>query len=275
MKTDRSPPRSRRFRVAASRAPSPPSPPRRSRRRPSPRPRPRRPAIRVYYFHGTTRCATCRTIEAYAHETRRDRLRPGPEGAEPRVAGGQRRRAGEPALHRATSSSTRARWSSWTRRTRSASRCSTGCGSSCGDKAAFQKYVEQEIRALPAVVMDATLAVSATRPLAGAADLGQPLPARREHRGHVLRRPGGRAAAGARSSAGLLYTLGRALAYAALAAILVGGLLSIPQVALFLQAHMNRVLGPLLVAVGLVLLEWVRLPGLRKPGSTTGPGSGS
>jgi len=24
--------------------------------------------IRVYYFHGTTRCATCKTIEAYAHE---------------------------------------------------------------------------------------------------------------------------------------------------------------------------------------------------------------
>ena len=23
----------------------------------------------VYYFHGTARCATCRTIEAYAHET--------------------------------------------------------------------------------------------------------------------------------------------------------------------------------------------------------------
>ena len=61
--------------------------------------------------------------------------------------------------------------------------------------------------------------------------------------------------------AGLLYTLGRAFAYAALAAILVGGLLSIPEVALFLQTHMNRILGPLLVAVGLVLLEWVRLPG--------------
>jgi cytochrome c biogenesis protein CcdA len=59
---------------------------------------------------------------------------------------------------------------------------------------------------------------------------------------------------------GLLYTLGRALAYAALAAILVGGLLSIPEVALFLQTHMNRLLGPLLVAVGVVLLEWVRLP---------------
>lgn len=61
--------------------------------------------------------------------------------------------------------------------------------------------------------------------------------------------------------AGLLYTLGRALAYAALAAILVGGLLSVPEVALFLQEHMNRVLGPLLLAVGFVLLEWVRLPG--------------
>lgn len=61
--------------------------------------------------------------------------------------------------------------------------------------------------------------------------------------------------------AGLLYTLGRAFAYTALAALLVGGLLSIPEVALFLQAHRNRILGPLLIAVGVVLLEWVRLPG--------------
>jgi len=27
------------------------------------------PAVLVYYFHATTRCATCRTIEAYARET--------------------------------------------------------------------------------------------------------------------------------------------------------------------------------------------------------------
>jgi cytochrome c biogenesis protein CcdA len=60
---------------------------------------------------------------------------------------------------------------------------------------------------------------------------------------------------------GLLYTLGRVLAYAALAAVLVGGLLSVPQVALFLQAHMSRLVGPLLVGVGVVLLEWVRIPG--------------
>jgi cytochrome c-type biogenesis protein len=61
--------------------------------------------------------------------------------------------------------------------------------------------------------------------------------------------------------AGLLYTLGRAVAYAALAAILVGGLLSIPDVALFLQTHMSRALGPILVVVGLLLLEWIPLPG--------------
>jgi len=60
--------------------------------------------------------------------------------------------------------------------------------------------------------------------------------------------------------AGLLYTLGRTLSYAGLAAILVAGLLSIPQVALFLQRHMNRVLGPLLIVVGLALLDVVPLP---------------
>jgi hypothetical protein len=26
------------------------------------------PAVLVYYFHATTRCTTCRTIEAYAHD---------------------------------------------------------------------------------------------------------------------------------------------------------------------------------------------------------------
>jgi cytochrome c-type biogenesis protein len=65
--------------------------------------------------------------------------------------------------------------------------------------------------------------------------------------------------------AGLLYTLGRTLSYAILAAVLIAGLLSIPQVALFLQRHMNRALGPLLLVVGLALLEVVPLP-------TFGPG---
>ena len=77
--------------VAAAAAPP-------KRRRPSPRPRRRPPRVLVYYFHGTTRCATCRTIEAYAHETVTTAFAAGPEGAQPRVAGRQRRRAREPAL---------------------------------------------------------------------------------------------------------------------------------------------------------------------------------
>jgi len=108
--------------------------------------------------------------------------------------------------------------------------------------------------------MDATLAVSATALWMGLLTSVSPCPlaANIAAMSYVGREVGSRRRT---LVAGLLYTLGRALAYAALAAILVGGLLSIPEVALFLQAHMNRILGPLLVAVGLVLLEWVRLPG--------------
>jgi cytochrome c-type biogenesis protein len=108
--------------------------------------------------------------------------------------------------------------------------------------------------------MDATLAVSATALWMGLLTSVSPCPlaANIAAMSYVSREVGSRQRT---LVAGLLYTLGRALAYAALAAILVGGLLSIPEVALFLQAHMNRILGPLLVAVGLVLLEWVRLPG--------------
>lgn len=54
--------------------------------------------------------------------------------------------------------------------------------------------------------------------------------------------------------AGVCYTLGRAVAYAGLAAFLVGGLLSIPAVSIFLQRHLNQILGPLLVLVGMFLL---------------------
>jgi len=59
---------------------------------------------------------------------------------------------------------------------------------------------------------------------------------------------------------GLLYTAGRTLVYVCLAVLIVGGALSIPTVALFLQGSMNRFLGPLLIAVGLVLLGVLRMP---------------
>ncbi len=57
---------------------------------------------------------------------------------------------------------------------------------------------------------------------------------------------------------GMLYTLGRTLAYAALGALIVGSVLSIPQVSMPLQFWMNRLLGPILIVVGMILLGLFR-----------------
>ncbi len=59
---------------------------------------------------------------------------------------------------------------------------------------------------------------------------------------------------------GALYTLGRSVAYAALAALLIGSILAIPDVSFWLETYMNKALGPVLIAVGLVLLDLVRVP---------------
>ena len=63
---------------------------------------------------------------------------------------------------------------------------------------------------------------------------------------------------------GLAYTLGRMVSYVVLGWIVINSLLSIPQVAQFLQKYMGRALGPLLILTGLILLEiiTIRLPGL-------------
>jgi cytochrome c-type biogenesis protein len=67
---------------------------------------------------------------------------------------------------------------------------------------------------------------------------------------------------------GLLYTVGRTVAYVALGFVCVMGLLSMPEVSRFLQRHMNRILGPVLIVAGVFLLEVIRpvLPGLGKRG---------
>ncbi len=57
---------------------------------------------------------------------------------------------------------------------------------------------------------------------------------------------------------GSLYTLGRTLTYAVLGSLLVGSILSIPHVSLALQYWMNRLLGPILVLVGMFLLDLLR-----------------
>ena len=65
--------------------------------------------------------------------------------------------------------------------------------------------------------------------------------------------------------AGLLYTLGRALTYAALGILLVFSLLSAPSISHILQKYMNLFLGPVLILVGMVLLELISL-GFGGPG---------
>ena len=57
---------------------------------------------------------------------------------------------------------------------------------------------------------------------------------------------------------GLLYTLGRTLAYLALAMVLVATALSVPQISLFLQKYMHLLLGPILILVGMFLLGLIQ-----------------
>ena len=59
---------------------------------------------------------------------------------------------------------------------------------------------------------------------------------------------------------GLLYAVGRAAAYCALAAVVVMGVSAAPELSHLLQKHLNRLMGPLLILVAVVLLGLVRLP---------------
>ena len=58
---------------------------------------------------------------------------------------------------------------------------------------------------------------------------------------------------------GLAYTLGRMTAYAVLGIIIISSLAGVPSVANFLQKYMNKILGPLLIIVGLFLMDILRL----------------
>jgi cytochrome c-type biogenesis protein len=56
---------------------------------------------------------------------------------------------------------------------------------------------------------------------------------------------------------GLLYTLGRTIVYVVLAVLIVASLLAIPRLSLFLRHYMDLILGPLLIIVGMFLLELI------------------
>ena len=59
--------------------------------------------------------------------------------------------------------------------------------------------------------------------------------------------------------AGLLYSLGRILAYVVLGFIVIGGILAVPSVANFLQHSINKFIGPILILIGLLLLNVIKL----------------
>jgi cytochrome c-type biogenesis protein len=59
--------------------------------------------------------------------------------------------------------------------------------------------------------------------------------------------------------AGLLYTLGQTLVYVALGTALVSELLSAPRLSIFLQAYMDKLLGPILIVVAMFLLGLIRV----------------
>lgn len=56
---------------------------------------------------------------------------------------------------------------------------------------------------------------------------------------------------------GLLYSLGRILAYVTLGIVITAGLMGSASVSRFLQRYMNEALGPLLILLGLILLGWI------------------
>lgn len=64
-------------------------------------------------------------------------------------------------------------------------------------------------------------------------------------------------------AAGLLYTLGRMITYLVLGILIVASVLSIPQLAMFLQQNMNKFLGPILIVVGMFLLNLISLSFIR------------
>lgn len=59
---------------------------------------------------------------------------------------------------------------------------------------------------------------------------------------------------------GLLYTVGRSLAYLGVAVAAVWGLTSMPALSQFLQGGFNSILGPILILVGMLLTGLLELP---------------
>ena len=57
---------------------------------------------------------------------------------------------------------------------------------------------------------------------------------------------------------GVLYAVGRTVVYVGIGVLLVSSLLSSPAISNFLQKYMNKFLGPLLIIIGMILLEMIQ-----------------
>jgi len=58
---------------------------------------------------------------------------------------------------------------------------------------------------------------------------------------------------------GVLYAIGRSAVYVTLGALLVASVLAAPSVSHWLQKYMNKILGPLLIVVGMILLDLINV----------------
>ncbi len=56
----------------------------------------------------------------------------------------------------------------------------------------------------------------------------------------------------------LAYILGRMVTYVVIGSIIIASLVSVPSVASFLQSYMNKIIGPILVLVGLFLFDIIK-----------------
>jgi len=59
---------------------------------------------------------------------------------------------------------------------------------------------------------------------------------------------------------GILYTIGRSLTYVILGVLIVKTLVDVPMLSDFLQRYVNKILGIVLILVGMVLLDLLRIP---------------
>ncbi|HOV34136.1 MAG TPA: sulfite exporter TauE/SafE family protein [Candidatus Hydrogenedens sp.] len=58
---------------------------------------------------------------------------------------------------------------------------------------------------------------------------------------------------------GVIYSIGRSIAYILVGFIVIKALLDAPYISHFIQKYMGKILGPVLIVVGMFLLEWIKL----------------